>query len=71
MEDLKEKRFSKLWSLMPKDYRGRLSCGAKSLMQNAKFGGGLVTAESITEAALDEMLSERIKIAQSKAQPAV
>lgn len=42
-----------LWRNTHKDFRG-MWCGEQSIMSNAKYGGGLVTCESITEEELLE-----------------
>ncbi|MBV8248479.1 MAG: hypothetical protein JO200_08500 [Comamonas sp.] len=50
--------FKKVWQATHKDYRGRLADGSLSVLGYAKFGGGLVTAASITDAELSERLEE-------------
>lgn len=56
----REAAFRKIWSDTHKDYRGRLPDGTYTVMGWAKYGGGLVSASSISDAELAERL-ESIK----------
>ncbi|HCP6903026.1 TPA: hypothetical protein OE716_003360 [Escherichia coli] len=59
----REAVFKKVWQATHRDYRGRLADGSLSVMGYAKFGGGLVTAVSIS----DDELAERLEEAQRRA----
>lgn len=52
----REVAFKKIWRDTHKDYRGRLPDGTLTVMGWAKYGGGLVTPSSITDAELAERL---------------
>lgn len=54
----REKAFNRVWSSTHKDYRGTLLDGTLSVMSYSSFGGGLVSAESISEAELVARLAE-------------
>lgn len=56
----RESKFNKIWSIAHKDFRGNLG-GEKSLLSWAKFGGGLCTAKTISDAELDERYAEYVK----------
>lgn len=53
----REKAFKRLWVATHRDYRGRLADGSRSVLSYARYGGGLVTAESISESELIERVA--------------
>lgn len=48
--------FKRVWQDTHPDFRGKLADGTLTVMGYAKWGGGLVTAETITEDELAERL---------------
>lgn len=54
----REAAFKHVWRTTHPDFRGKLGDGTLSLMSYAKFGGGLVSAATITDAELAERLQE-------------
>lgn len=56
----REAAFNRLWSITHKDFRGHFG-GAKTIMSWAKYGGGLNSAATITEAELSERLAAHTK----------
>ena len=53
-----EVAFWQVWNATHPDFRGTLPDGTRTLMSYAKFGGGLVSADTITDAELAERLQE-------------
>jgi hypothetical protein len=54
----REKMFNKIWSAEHPDYRGKRPCGKKSILSHMKFGSGIVSAETISDAELTERFNE-------------
>lgn len=57
----READFKRVWQDTHPDFRGKLADGTLSVLGYAKFGGGLVTAATITDDELDERLRDSRK----------